>query len=206
MTIEKAAYAAWMIWAVSWYGAAFWSSRAVARPKRSLSDLHRMIASIGVGLLLWISSRPGGVGWTIPAASPLASLSRALWPEPAWVQWALFALTVASFAFCWWARVHMGRLWSGFTTVKAGHRIVESGPFAMVRHPIYAGVMGASVAMALIKLSPLAFLGAALVILGFAITARLEERFLREELGPSDYDAYRRRTPMLVPGLRLRAR
>lgn|GEM_PF-4089756 len=45
-------------------------------------------------------------------------------------------------------------------------------------------------------------LGAFLVVLGFSITARLEERFLREELGPADYDAYRRRTAMLVPGLR----
>jgi protein-S-isoprenylcysteine O-methyltransferase Ste14 len=34
---------------------------------------------------------------------------------------------------------------------------------------------------------------------GFWIKARLEERFLREQLGPEDYDSYRRRVPMLVP-------
>lgn len=201
MTIERAVYFLWVAWAVSWYSAALWASRAVARPAPSAGQFHRAFASMGLFLLLGFASRPGGVGvspqrW--PALSPIAG---ALAPEPAWFQWLLFGVTAAGFAFCWWARVHMGRLWSGFTTVKADHRVVDTGPFGIVRHPIYAGIMVAAVAMAVLKLSPLAFVGAALFVFGFSITARLEERFLRQQLGPMAYDAYARRTPMLVPGL-----
>ncbi len=206
MSFELATYGVWMAWALSWYIAARWASRAAARPRPSVRDFHRLVATAGIGLVMWVASRPGGVGYHFPPDAPLAGLSKAAANEPDWLQALLLAATVASFAFCWWARVHMGRLWSGFITVKAAHRIVDTGPFRLVRHPIYAGLMGAIVAMALIKLSPLAGLGALLVIAGFSITAKLEERFLREELGADVYDPYRRRTAMLVPGLRLGAR
>ena len=204
MSIELATYWLWMAWAVSWYSAALWASRAVARPRSPAKDFHRIIASAGWVLVFGFSSRPGGVGWTISAVSSLSILSRSLGDEPAWFQGLLFALAAASFGFCWWARLHMGRLWSGFITLKADHKIVDTGPFKLVRHPIYAGVMGATIALALIKLSPFALFGAFLVVLGFSITARLEERFLEEKLGSSAYDDYRRRTAMLVPGLHLR--
>src|SRR5665213_543264 len=203
MTIEQATYWLWAAWAVSWYAAALWASRAVKRPRPSLRDFHRAIGSVGVYLLLGFASRPGGVGWPVPRSFPLSVPTSALATEPAALQWLWFALTVASFAFCWWARLHMGRLWSGFITVKAEHRIGDTGPFRLVRHPIYAGVMGAAVSMALLKLSPLALLGALLVVVGFAMTARFEEAFLRRELGEGAYDAYRGRTAMLVPGLRV---
>jgi protein-S-isoprenylcysteine O-methyltransferase Ste14 len=204
MSAEQATYWIWTAWALSWYSAALWASRAVARPRPSPRDLHRMIGTLGVLMVLGYSSRPGGLGWTIPASLRLAGFSRAIGDEPGWVRWLLFALTTGSFAFCWWARLHMGRLWSGFITVKAEHQIVDTGPFRLVRHPIYAGVMAASIAMALLKLSPLAMLGAGLVVVGFSITAKLEEGFLRAELGAAVYDGYRRRTAMLVPGLRRR--
>ncbi|HEY5105317.1 MAG TPA: isoprenylcysteine carboxylmethyltransferase family protein [Caulobacteraceae bacterium] len=206
MGFERATYGVWIAWVLSWYVAALWASRAAARPKPSLREFHRVLATLGIVLLLWVASRPGGVGWWIPASVPLSGLSKAVADEPTGLQAVLLAATVASFGFCWWARLHMGRLWSGFITVKAEHRIVDTGPFRLVRHPIYAGLMGAAVAMALLKLSPLAGIAALLVIVGFSITARLEERFLREELGADVYDPYRRRTAMLVPGLRIGAR
>jgi len=201
VTVEQATYWLWVAWYASWCAAALWASRAAARPAASLGQFHRMIATAGLVLLMGFASRPGGVGWPVARWSWLLPATRPMIAEPAWFQGVLFGVTFAGFGFCWWARLHMGRLRSGFTTVKAGHRIVDTGPFAIVRHPIYAGVMLAAIAMALIKFSPLAFVGAALFVFGFSITARLEERFLREQLGPADYDAYARRVPMLVPGL-----
>lgn len=112
----------------------------------------------------------------------------------------LCAATVASFAFAWWARLHLGSLWSGTITRKAGHRVVDTGPYRLVRHPIYTGIIAASFLLAIELGTPAAFAGAAFMTFGWWVKARTEERFLSRELG-SAYDDYRRRTPMLVPFL-----
>ena len=77
--------------------------------------------------------------------------------------------------------------------------MVDTGPYAIVRHPIYTGLITSVFATAALKGILIGILGALLMIVGFWIKARLEERFLREQLGPDIYDAYRRRVPMLVP-------
>ena len=58
--------------------------------------------------------------------------------------YAIPALTAAAFAFAWWARLTMGRLWSGYVSRTADHRIVDNGPFAIVRHPIYSAIIFAA--------------------------------------------------------------
>jgi protein-S-isoprenylcysteine O-methyltransferase Ste14 len=70
-----------------------------------------------------------------------------------------------------------------------------------VRHPIYTGLLLAAWATAAIHSKGVGFLGAALLTLAFYLKASSEERLLTAELG-SPYEAYRRRTPMLVPYLR----
>ena len=117
------------------------------------------------------------------------------------VGWALAGLTVLGFLFCWWARLSLGSLWSGNITAKADHRIVDTGPYALVRHPIYTGMITAAAGMAVLNGSLLNIVGVALVIVGFTIKARIEERFLRTELGAEAYDAYAKRVGMLIPGL-----
>jgi protein-S-isoprenylcysteine O-methyltransferase Ste14 len=70
---------------------------------------------------------------------------------------------------------------------------------AWVRHPIFTGLDAAAIALGLLSGRILPMIGAALIVLGCWIKARLEERFLRGELGEAAYDAYAARTPMLVP-------
>lgn len=108
-------------------------------------------------------------------------------------------LTAAGFAFCWWARFHLGKLWSAFVTRKDEHRIINTGPYGIVRHPIYTGIILSSTAVAVLKGNPCAFVGAVLIIAGFWIKARLEERFLGEQVGAEAYAEYRRHVPMLIP-------
>ena len=79
----------------------------------------------------------------------------------------------------------------------AGHRVVDTGPYALVRHPIYTGLIAGAVALALLQAKPWPILGAALFALGFTLKARVEERFLEREIG--GYEAYRRRVSMIVP-------
>jgi protein-S-isoprenylcysteine O-methyltransferase Ste14 len=109
------------------------------------------------------------------------------------------ALTAAGFAFAWWARLHLGKLWSAFVTRKDKHHIIDTGPYRIVRHPIYTGVILATVAVAILKGNLYGVTGALLMVAGFWIKARLEERFLSKQLGPGTYAAYRRRVPMLIP-------
>jgi protein-S-isoprenylcysteine O-methyltransferase Ste14 len=92
-------------------------------------------------------------------------------------------------------------MWSSSVTRKADHHIVDTGPYAFVRHPIYTGIITACAAMAAQRGTVAGLAGLVLVILGFWIKARLEERFLRIELGAEPYDAYAKRTGMLFPGL-----
>jgi protein-S-isoprenylcysteine O-methyltransferase Ste14 len=121
------------------------------------------------------------------------------WKFPVDVQWVMVGLATAGFLFCWWARIHLGALWSGRITRKEGHHVVDTGPYRLVRHPIYTGILTAALATMLLKGTTSSIIGFALLALGYWMKGKLEERFLREELGSADYDAYRARTPMLVP-------
>jgi protein-S-isoprenylcysteine O-methyltransferase Ste14 len=125
---------------------------------------------------------------------------------PAWslnaaVGWVLVTVSAIGFAFCWWARIHLGRLWSADVVRREGHRVVDSGPYRLVRHPIYTGICLAAFATAVIEGSTIAVVGAAVLTYGFYIKARMEERFLTKELG-NDYAAFQARTPMLIPFVR----
>lgn len=174
----------WAFWAITWFIAAIWSKRASARPGFASELGYRVLTAIGAVIFFVLPQRVA---------------SSQLWATPGAVMWALVGLEAAGFAFCWWARIHLGSLWSSTVTRKEGHRIVDTGPYAIVRHPIYTGIITALIATTLARGTSLAIVGAGLIILGLWMKARLEEQFLRRELGENAYDAYRRRVPMLVP-------
>ena len=94
------------------------------------------------------------------------------------------AIMLIGLCFTWWARIHLGRLWSGVIMHKEGHKIIDRGPYAFIRHPIYTGLVVALFATAAVEATVPALLGAALMIFGFWLKAYSEEQFLRIELGP----------------------
>src|SRR5262245_7695335 len=104
----------------------------------------------------------------------------------------------------WWARIHLGQLWSSSVTRKEHHRVVDTGPYAIVRHPIYTGLLLAIIGTVLLRGTIISLTGSALMAAGIYIKARLEEEFLHQQLG-EPYDAYARRVPMLVPFLHFRS-
>jgi protein-S-isoprenylcysteine O-methyltransferase Ste14 len=118
------------------------------------------------------------------------------------MNWILVSLTAAGLLFAWWARIHLGRLWSDWVVKKAAHHVVDTGPYRLVRHPIYSGLILAAFATAMVKGTSFALLGVAIITLAFYTKARREERFLRAALGENAYDAYARKTAMLVPFVR----
>ena len=187
---EPTIYALWGAWMVSWIVAMFWSNRTEKR------------AGLGAELFFRVLF---GVGWVLLFALPMSRHYYAqvqLWYLPEALNWILVALAGVGFLFTWWARIHLGRLWSGWVTRKAGHHVVDTGPYRFVRHPIYLGLILAVLATASEKGTSYALLGAAIIVVAFYRRARQEERFMRTELGEGAYDAYARKTAMLVPFMR----
>jgi protein-S-isoprenylcysteine O-methyltransferase Ste14 len=177
----------WGLWLFSWLVAACWSSPAVVRAPSRQSLAYNLPIVIGVWALF-------------PALSRYLHAPR-LWPIGHEGALVLAFLTVPCFLFAWWGRIELGNLWSGTITRKGDHRIIDKGPYAIVRHPIYTGIVGASLMTAIAVATIPAILGAAMIVYGLWLKARTEERFLAEELGGEAYAAYRRKVPMLIPFL-----
>jgi protein-S-isoprenylcysteine O-methyltransferase Ste14 len=191
----EATFTLWGLWFLSWIVAAYWSDRAEKRTARGEAWLYRIVTVVGGFLLFGDSFRL----LLFREASPLAPSTPQLWSLSPAAKWGVFVIVLLGLAFAWWARLYLGRLWSSSVTKKANHHIVDSGPYGIVRHPIYTGILLAAVATA-VELGSVGGVAGALAFgIGFWIKARLEERFLGEQLGVADYDAYRRRVPMLIP-------
>ncbi|MDE2014131.1 MAG: isoprenylcysteine carboxylmethyltransferase family protein [Alphaproteobacteria bacterium] len=192
MTAEVSAIElVWLFWAISWFGSGLFAARAIKRPDWRREAIPYLLESSGLVLLLIIVSTHHNL--------PLWEL----WRLPAAWNWALLAVAALGFVFTWWARATLGRLWSGRVTKKSDHHVVDTGPYGIVRHPIYTGLLLAAFATAAIKGTALALAGCALLVIGWSVKARLEERFLSEELGAETDGSYRRRVPMLIPFLHL---
>jgi protein-S-isoprenylcysteine O-methyltransferase Ste14 len=107
------------------------------------------------------------------------------------------AVEAAGLAIAVWARIHLGRDWGMPMTVKQDPELITTGPYALVRNPIYSGLLlaliGTALAVNLAVLIPVAAAGAY-----FVVSARVEDRNLAR-LFPDTYPAYRDRTKMLIP-------
>src|SRR5690348_3508366 len=115
-------------------------------------------------------------------------------PWRAGIGFVVFALGLG---FAIWARLHIGRNWGTPMTQKNEPELVTSGPYRLVRHPIYSGILLAAVGTAAaLNWVWLTVVGLAGVYFIYAATA--EERYLAEQF-PEDYPAYKRSTKMLVP-------
>jgi protein-S-isoprenylcysteine O-methyltransferase Ste14 len=99
--------------------------------------------------------------------------------------------------FAIWARVHIGRNWGGPMSQKDEPELVTSGPYRLVRHPIYSGILTAGIGTAT-ALSWTGLLAVVLAAIYFIYSATVEERYLTREF-PDAYPAYRHSTKMLVP-------
>ncbi len=192
MTPLHATLAAFGLWVLSWGLASVWQRRAAARPP-AVQQLGYQVPVAFAAMLFAIGGRDR------LGAAPPQPYDAPLWFAPSIAGWALFTICLAGLGLCWWARLTLGSLWSGSVTRKEGHAIVERGPYRIVRHPIYTGLLAALAAFALQLATPLTLAAVAVFVFAFWRKAALEERFLMAELGESVYAAYRRSTPMLTP-------
>lgn len=102
-------------------------------------------------------------------------------------------------AFAIWARWHLGRNWSGTPSIKEGHELITSGPYRLVRHPIYTGMILALLGSALV--AGIIWLVISVVFLvNFLYRIPIEEKYMME-LFPDQYPEYQRKTKSLIPFL-----
>jgi protein-S-isoprenylcysteine O-methyltransferase Ste14 len=129
-------------------------------------------------------------------------LSLRLWPRSLIVYWIGLAVLVAGLGFAVWARVHLGRNWSGAVTIKEDHELIRTGPYTYVRHPIYTGILTGVIGTAICSGTLRATLGFLIIAIALVRKLRAEEVFMRETF-PGQYEKYREEVPALVPFTRL---
>jgi protein-S-isoprenylcysteine O-methyltransferase Ste14 len=180
----------WFAWAVYWLASSIRIKAAVRRESTAARLAHVIPLLVGAMLIGW-HDMPWGV------------LNLRLWPHSLLAYGIGLALLVAGLAFAVWARVHLGRNWSGSVTVKEGHELIRSGPYAYVRHPIYTGLITAVLGTAIISGTLRAALGLVIITVSLVRKLRTEEAFMRDTF-PGEYQRYCAQVPALLPFTRVR--
>ncbi len=192
-SIRWAALAIWLFWlAVYWSG----GLRTAGDVRKALAarmflDAGLMavmavltLVLIATGLLLALgrtAALPWADNWTVVPAGTL--------------------LTLAGATGTFYARHYLGRFWTAETTVAADHRIIDHGPYGVVRHPIYTAAIAMYLGGGLAFATWWGFAAALVVVVGYVLKTRLEDGFLADQMAPA-YAEYRRRVRYrLVPGV-----
>ncbi len=175
----------WLVFVVIWLLAAISTKRTVYR--ESHRQRLRYWTLFVVACLLLIN------GWRLPYPLNLRII-----PRVAPVAWVAAALCIAGLLVALWARMIIGRNWSGMVTLKEQHELVERGPYRFVRHPIYTGMLTMFFATALLQRHLAGFVGVLLMFASFWIKLGLEENLMLQQF-PERYAAYRQRTKRIIP-------
>ncbi len=178
-------YGAWIAALAFWALASIASKRTV-RTQSQASELGQgVLAGSGFVVLFNRQIALGALDWRVV-------------PDVAVFAYAGLALTIAGLCFMAWSRVALGRNWSATVTIKEDHDLVRSGPYAIVRHPLYAGVLLAMFGTAIFFGQIRGFIAFCLTFGGWWLKSRTEEAFMVEHFG-APYRRYQERVKALIP-------
>jgi protein-S-isoprenylcysteine O-methyltransferase Ste14 len=178
---------AWLIWLIYW-GISALNVKSAVRVESGLSRFGKYVLPLIIAVLL-LQNYPVYRG---------TFLAERFVPAQLWVVWLGFALTIAGLAFACWARVILGRNWSGVVQLKQDHELIVRGPYSVVRHPIYTGLLLAFFGTAVGIGEWRGLIATAIVGVSFWRKLRLEEHWLTELFG-EQYRAYMQRVKALIP-------
>ena len=174
----------WIAFIVYWRIKAA-NTKAVQRSEPSASGILRALALLIVIVLV-----------SVPRI-PLPWLNRQLWPANLWSFSIGAAVTVLGLLFAIWARRHLASNWSSSVTIKQGHELITTGPYALVRHPIYTGILtgflGTTIALSQVR----GFIALTLLFVILWAKLRTEEEWMRSQFGET-YATYAHQTAALV--------
>jgi protein-S-isoprenylcysteine O-methyltransferase Ste14 len=179
--------ALWMAWFLYWHFA--------ARGAKSNERVEPLVSQIGrVGMFFF------AFVLLMSPRLPFHVLYRPFLSDTNWTVlfWIGAVVNVLGLGFTIWARVYLGSNWSSSVTIKRDHELITGGPYGLVRHPIYTGLLtgflGTAIAIGQVRsLVAFAFFFA---MLWFKL--RLEERWMRLQFGEV-YELYAQRVPALIP-------
>jgi len=178
--VDTAILVVWVVFWVGWLVSAF-TAKPMIRPRRRARPVA--LLTIVIGGIIIRALEPGGPNGLVVHAPLIRAIG--------------VVVLLCGLATAVWARVAMGANWGMPMTEKDDPALVTSGPYRFVRHPIYSGIVLATVGTALvINLGWLVV--AAVMVAYFGFCAAVEERTLSEQF-PEDYPRYRARTKMLIP-------
>jgi len=170
ITPQQVVYSSWVLFGIYWLVSAF-SAKKTEKREPSAERLGHMILMAAGYVLLF--QRNGNWG----------TLNNRFLPDTLRIAWLGAAITFAGVLFAIWARWNLGRNWSAAVTIKQGHQIIRSGPYAYIRHPIYTGMLLGVIGSAITAGEYRGLLAFAIILFGFYRKARKEEKFLAANFG-----------------------
>jgi protein-S-isoprenylcysteine O-methyltransferase Ste14 len=177
----------WIIFVIVWLLGAISTKRTIYRESSAERARYWLVLVIGYFLVIKSSSLPSPFDWLLV-------------PHTTSSAWIGAVLSVSGLVFAIWARVILGRNWSGVITLKEGHELIERGPYRIVRHPIYTGILAmfAGTAIAIGYFG--GFVGLLLVFVSFWLKLKREEDLMLKHF-PAKYAAYQGRVKRIIPFL-----
>ena len=168
-----------------WLLAAISGKRTIQRANPS-SRIWQLILLVAAYVLMANSD----LGWDV--------LDRRLVPAGMQATTAGYSLLLAGMLFSAWARIFLGGNWSSSVTLKQDHTLVRSGPYRIVRHPIYTGLLVALLGTAVVLGELRCFVGVVLAAIAWKIKSVTEEALMVQQFG-DQYTHYRTQVKALVP-------
>lgn len=175
--------AGWIVWLYPFLFRAPHNQRRPSTTRKGATTVGLLLETAGIGLAFSLA-RPTGE------------------PEAWWRLATAMVLSVLSCVLSWGAVKHLGKQFRVNAGLYEDHELVRTGPYAVVRHPIYAGLLGMLLAT-IVLLTPwhLALVSLALFIVGTEIRVNTEDGLLRSRFGDA-FEEYRRRVPAYIPFVR----
>ncbi|MBN1966642.1 MAG: isoprenylcysteine carboxylmethyltransferase family protein [Anaerolineae bacterium] len=178
------------VWVIFWFYW-IWAARHTGQTQRREASRSRAhVLHLAILLLAYILNLPG--------LSGLGPLNARFLPESLVLGGIGLLILLASLALAVWARRHLGRYWGSGIVIRAGHELIRSGPYALVRHPIYTGFVGGILGTAIVIGEWRGLLAVILLLVSYWQRIRQEETWLVAQFGPV-YEQYRREVKALVP-------
>jgi protein-S-isoprenylcysteine O-methyltransferase Ste14 len=182
----------WAAFGIYWIGTAALKrsrSNCAEMPQshelRFYRPLRLLILATTFSLLFWRRTAVGFLGTRfIPSSAAISTAG--------------FAAALLGLAVALWARVHLGQYWSDKVVLQEDHRLIRSGPYAYMRHPIYSGVLLGVAGTALVLGEVRGVVAFLLLLVNYSIKAKREEAILAREFG-EDFTWHHEQTGFLLP-------
>jgi protein-S-isoprenylcysteine O-methyltransferase Ste14 len=175
----------WMALLLVWVVSALRTKRTIQSQSSAWQLLYTAILVAGVYLIF---AKQSGIPW----------LDRQLFPVTVPIALAGLLAVLMGVAFSIWARLMLGDNWSNRVTVKENHTLVRRGPYRIVRHPIYSGILLGMLGSAIQRGGIRCFAGVLVCGFSFWLKTRVEERFMVQSFG-EEYLQYRHQVKALAP-------